>query len=117
MPMAIMDQTTQAELPATINKMPEADARRVAHGDWLEEQGEHRGDALDGFSPGSPIYARYQRDNPLRPVNWRWRHAKALVAARRLCPKRDDKHAVAAARFFRALDRCRTDRARSRLEQ
>jgi hypothetical protein len=54
--------------------------------------------------------------DPLRPVDRRWRRAVYLVEnGRRVSPRRDDAWARAAARFCRALRRCRDDAARQGL--
>jgi hypothetical protein len=112
MPMAIEDQIKQAELPETIRQTPN-DAQRLIKTDVLVEQGEHHGGAhLEDVVPGSPLYARYQSDNPSRPVNWRYQHGQALAAANSPPPhESDDPHTAAVAGYLRAIGRCGDDRA------
>src|SRR5687767_548208 len=35
--------------------------------------------AMDGDQPQTPIYAFYQRNNPMCQLDWRWRRAKDLA--------------------------------------
>ena len=61
-------------------------------------------------------YHEYQKDNPHRPVDWRWWRAQRLVEEGRYASqKRDDLVTCRAVHFLRALGRAGSRRARSGL--
>ena len=54
-----------------------------------------------------PIYPELQAHSPVRPPDWRWRRAQALVAAGRyVSQRRDDADTGRAVRYLRAFARC-----------
>ena len=64
----------------------------------------------------TPTVLRYQRYNPLRHLDWRWRHARAVVTGgRRASARRDDPESIIVICYVRAEARCRTDGDRARL--
>jgi len=61
-------------------------------------------------------YAEFEKHNPLRALDWRWRRAHELLAGgRRFSAKRDDLITGRALRYLRARGRCTSERAMSRL--
>src|SRR3954447_15768391 len=64
----------------------------------------------------TPTHVAYQRYNPCRTPDWRWRRACRLVDDnRRLLPRRDDAQTIEAARYLRDSRRCRTERQADRM--
>ena len=62
--------------------------------------------------------ADFQRDNPFRPLDWRWRRAQHLVdTGGNYCRHRDDRVTGRAVEYLRALARCTTDRRTAKLRQ
>lgn len=56
-------------------------------------------------------YAEIQQYSPFRPVDWRWRRAKWLVArGRNFSRRRDDDETGRAVRYIRAFARCAESR-------
>lgn len=53
----------------------------------------------------------FRKDNPWRPVNWRWERARARKEGkmRGIPVKNEDPYVLAACKFQQALDRCRDD--------
>ena len=65
-----------------------------------------------------PRIVRFERCNPLRRVDWRWQHARRIVAdGRHVSRRREDEECITAVHFARDLDRCRTDKDRARLQR
>ena len=61
-------------------------------------------------------YPDFEKHNPLRELDWRWRRARELLAKNRyFSPKRDDLLTGRALRYLRARDRCLSDKSISRL--
>jgi len=63
-----------------------------------------------------PSHSEFQQRHPMRPVDWRWRHAAELCALGRHAPRRfDDESIREAVHFLRRQRRCQTERQSARL--
>lgn len=63
-----------------------------------------------------PFFESYQKQNPLRPADWRWQRACTQhVAGRRYSRRSDDEATERTLKYVRERARCATDRHRQRL--